>query len=94
MNVNAQPLLDRRRALELRAWLALAQAAMSEGGRAPERLLQEMYDTGVAHLQATGPTLRIRIGGVTAVAGAGDFSPQVLDAWRKAALDRLAEGVR
>jgi hypothetical protein len=94
MNVNAQPLLDRRRALELRAWVALATAALHEGGRAPTRLLSEMYDTGVAYLQPTGPNLRLRIAGVSSSTENTAFAPEVLDTWRKAALDRLAMGVR
>lgn len=95
MNITAQPLLDRRRALELRAWLALTEAALLHGGPAPAALLKDMYETGVAHTQTNGNRLRIRIAGVSAVAarvGVVD-ADEILAAWRAGALDRLAGGV-
>jgi hypothetical protein len=93
MNILAQPPVDLRRALELRAWVALVDRV---GGHehACAQLLRDMYATGVAHHRTCGDVQRLRIAGVSSWPVDRRMSASVLLAsWHAAALDRLSGGV-
>lgn len=93
MNDLAQPLLDRRRALELRAWVALVDRATTSE-LACARLLQDMYETGVAYQRTSGGVQRLRIAGVSSDPVALRVpASDILRNWLARAMDRLAAGV-
>jgi hypothetical protein len=94
MNILAQPPVDLRRALELRAWVALVER-VSESERACANLLADMYATGIAHHRTCGDTQRLRIAGVSSGPVPQPMPASVLLAsWHAAALDRLSDGVK
>jgi hypothetical protein len=90
MNILAQPLLDRRRALELRAWVALVRHVL-DSEPASAILLRDLYETGVAYQRTCGEVQRLRIAGVSSgPIMCGMPASAILRVWHAAALDRLA----
>lgn len=90
-----RPPLDPARRCDLHAYIALVRGVIAEGGRVPHVFLLQVTAAGRATATAAHDHGRIDMLGVRGtVTGAQPTATALLDAWLRAALDRLAAEVR